>query len=38
MDIKRFDLPLRASTKSVKQVADAADAEYTLIYTRQTEL
>ena len=38
MDIKRFDLPLRASTNSVKQVADAADAEYTLIYTRQTEL
>ena len=38
MDIKRFDLPLRASTKSVKQVAAAADAEYTLIYTRQTEL
>ena len=38
MDIKRFDLPLRASTKSVKQVADAADIEYTLIYTRQTEL
>ncbi len=38
MDIKRFDLPLRASTKSVKQVADAADTEYTLIYTRQTEL
>ena len=38
MDIKRFDLPLRASTKRVKQVADAADTEYTLIYTRQTEL
>ena len=38
MDIKRFDLPLRASTKSVKQVADAADTEYTLFYTRQTEL
>ncbi len=38
MDIKRFDLPLRASTKNVKQVADAADTEYTLIYTRQTEL
>lgn len=38
MDIKRFDLPLRASTKSVKQVADAADTDYTLIYTRQTEL
>ena len=38
MDIKRLDLPLRASTKSVKQVADAADTEYTLIYTRQTEL
>ncbi|MBP5522067.1 MAG: glycosyltransferase family 2 protein [Bacteroidales bacterium] len=38
MEIKRFDLPLRASTRSVKQVAAAADTEYTLIYTRQSEL
>ncbi|MBO7603207.1 MAG: glycosyltransferase family 2 protein [Bacteroidales bacterium] len=38
MEIKRFDLPLRASTRSVRQVAAAADTEYTLIYTRQSEL
>ncbi|MBP5382008.1 MAG: glycosyltransferase family 2 protein, partial [Bacteroidales bacterium] len=38
MEVKRFDLPLRASTRSVRQVAAAADTEYTLIYTRQSEL
>jgi len=38
MRIKRFDVPLRTSTASIRQIADAADTEYTLIYTRQTRL
>ena len=38
MDPKRFDLPLRCSTAQVKAVAAQADTEYTLIYTRTTQL
>ena len=38
MSVKRFDVPLRASTKRIKEIAAAADGEYTLIYTRDTEL
>ena len=36
--ICRFDLPLRASTEAVRNVAAASKGKYTLIYTRQTEL
>ncbi|MBR0082513.1 MAG: glycosyltransferase family 2 protein [Bacteroidales bacterium] len=38
MEVKRFDLPARTSTASVREVASKADTEYTLIYTRQTRL
>ena len=38
MEIKRFDLPLRTSTSSVREIAAAADTEFTLIYTRDTRL
>lgn len=38
MRIKRFDVPLRTSTAKVREIASLADAEYTLIYTRTTEL
>ncbi len=38
MDIKRFDIPLRASTARVREIAAAADTEYTLLYTRETRL
>ena len=38
MDVRRFDLPLRSSSRSVREVAEAADTEYTLIYTRTTQL
>ena len=34
----RFDLPLRCSSQAVKEVAAMAGTEYTLIYTRPTEL
>ncbi|MBQ6821157.1 MAG: glycosyltransferase family 2 protein, partial [Bacteroidales bacterium] len=38
MEVRRFDLPARTSTASVREVASKADTEYTLIYTRQTRL
>ena len=38
MRVKRFDLPLRTSSRSVRELAAAADTEYTLIYTRTTRL
>ncbi len=38
MNIKRFDVPMRASTERIRQVAASADTEYTLIYTRETRL
>ena len=38
MNLKRFDVPLRASTERIRQVAGAADTDYTLIYTRETKL
>ena len=38
MDVKRFDIPLRCSSESVRQAAASADTEYTLIYTRPTQL
>ena len=38
MDIKRFDLPARCSTARIREVAGAAEGEYTLIYTRETRL
>lgn len=38
MEVRRFDLPARTSTVSVREVASKADTEYTLIYTRQTRL
>lgn len=34
----RFDLPLRCSTQAVKEMANKANTEYTLIYTKPTEL
>ena len=34
----RFDLPLRCSSQAVKEVAAKAGTEYTLIYTKPTEL
>lgn len=36
--IQRFDLPLHCSSRAVAEVASLATAEYTLIYTRPTEL
>lgn len=38
MEVRRFDLPARTSTASVREVASKAVTEYTLIYTRQTRL
>ncbi|MBQ3820482.1 MAG: glycosyltransferase family 2 protein, partial [Bacteroidales bacterium] len=38
MEVRRFDLPARTSTASVREVASKADTEYTLLYTRQTRL
>ena len=38
MEIKRFDLPPRCSSARVREVALAADGEFTLIYTRDTRL
>jgi len=38
MEVRRFDIPARTSTASVREVASKADTEYTLIYTRQTRL
>lgn len=34
----RFDLPLRASTESLRHIAAQSKTAYTLIYTKQTEL
>ena len=34
----RFDLPLRCSSSDVRNVAAKADSEFTLIYTKPTEL
>lgn len=38
MKIKRFDVPMRTSTKKLREIAAEADAEYTLLYTRETRL
>jgi len=38
MEIKRFDLPPRCPSARVKEVANAAEGEFTLIYTRDTRL
>ena len=38
MDIRRFDVPMRTSTASLRGIAAQADTPYTLIYTRQTRL
>ena len=38
MEIKRFDIPLRCSTARIREVAQTATGEYTLIYTRETRL
>lgn len=38
MEIKRIDLPLRCSSASVREAALAAEGEFTLIYTRPTQL
>ena len=38
MDVKRIDIPLRCSSARVRQAALDADGEYTLIYTRPTQL
>ena len=38
MEIKRFDLPARCSTARIREVAEAAEEEFILIYTRQTRL
>ena len=38
MGLKRFDLPLRCSTAAIRKVASAAEGEYTLVYTRNSEL
>lgn len=34
----RFDIPLRCSSQAVRDIAAKADSEYTLIYTKPTEL
>jgi len=36
--MKRFDIPLRCSSARVRETALASDGEFTLIYTRPTEL
>lgn len=36
--MKRFDIPLRCPTSLVKQAAQEAEGEFTLIYTRSTQL
>ena len=36
--MKRFDIPLRCSSARVREIAAAADDEFTLIYTRETQL
>ena len=36
--MKRFDIPIRCSSAAVKQAATLADGEFTLIYTRPTQL
>lgn len=36
--ITRFDIPLRVSTARIREVAAACDTEYTLLYTKPTEL
>ena len=38
MEIKRIDLPLRCPSASVREAALAAEGEFTLIYTRPTQL
>lgn len=38
MKIKRFDVPMRTSTKKIREIAAEADSEYTLLYTRETRL
>ena len=38
MMVKRFDVPLRTSSESIRKIAAQADAEFTLIYTRETKL
>ncbi len=38
MDIKRFDVPLRTSTARIREIAAAADTEFTLLFTRETRL
>ena len=38
MEIKRIDLPLRCPSASVRGAALAAEGEFTLIYTRPTQL
>ena len=37
MEVRRFDLPLRCSSRQVRSAAEA-DTEFTLIYTRSTRL
>ena len=38
MEISRFDVPLRVSGARIREIADASYGEYTLIYTKPTEL
>ena len=38
MEIKRFDVPARTSTRRIKEIAAAADTPWTLLYTRDTKL
>lgn len=38
MEVRRFDIPPRASTGTIKEMAAAADTPWTLVYTRDTAL
>lgn len=38
MNVRRFDIPLRVSGDKVRAVAASADGDYTLIYTKPTDL
>lgn len=36
--ITRFDIPLKSPSQRIREIAAAADTEYTLLYTKPTEL
>lgn len=38
MEVSRFDIPLRVSAARIREIADASEGEFTLLYTKPTEL